>query len=883
MGLARGTRLGAYEILDVLGVGGMGEVYRARDTTLYRHIALKVLPDVFAADPERLARFQREARTLAGLNHPHIAQIYGLEDVNGVRAIAMELVEGEDLAARLRRGAVPLEEALPIARQIADALAEAHEHGVIHRDLKPANIKVRDDGTVKVLDFGLAKAFDPANGAGPQLANSPTLTGHATTMGVLLGTAPYMAPEQARGQPVDKRADIWAFGVVLYEMLTGRRAFDGNNVSDVLAAVIKETPSLEALPPATPPSIRRLLRRCLEKDHRERLSDMSAVRLEIRDALSGELPSAPGQPLLGPRVLQRWGPAVALLTLTVLAGLVGISYFRTPAELSEMRFEIPSPSSSEPFSFALSPDGRQLVFVATDKGQSRLWLQRLDSVTAQPLADTEGATFPFWKPDSRSVGFFSAGKLMRLDLGSGSPRPLANVIAPHGASWSPNGVILFAPTVLDRLWRVSETGGDAAPVTNLDLPRQTAHLFPHFLPDGRRFLYYARGTADGAGIHLGSLDSPSTTRLTAADTAAAYLPPGWLLFVRQQRLVAQRFDLSGAVLSGEPETVADPAAFAAVSSAGAFSVAGTGTVVYRASGGDIQPRQLTWFDRKGNVVGTLGPPDLNNGQSPALSPDGRQVAIARSVQGNRDIFVVLDPLRSVRLTLDGSIDATPVWSPDGSWIAFRSNRTGTFDLYRKRADNVGSEQLLVRSPLHKNVHDWSRAGNLLYSVDFDPNTRYDLWWLPLDNAGAGTSKPFLRESYEERSGQFSPDGRWVAYVSDESGRREIYIRPFPGPGAASPVSTAGGISPRWEKAGKELYYIAPDSTLMAAPISVKGDSLAVGVPISLFQTQIVGGGRAQPPTFEYAVAPNGRFLINSVTADPPASPMTILLNWKPKS
>ena len=880
--LSPGAKFGTYLIEELIGAGGMGEVYRARDSKLNRAVALKILPDVFAADAQRLSRFQREARTLAELNHPSIAHIHGLEEDNGISAIVMELVEGEDLAARLSRGAMPLDEALPVARQIAEALEEAHAHGIIHRDLKPANIKVRDDGTVKVLDFGLAKAFNPADGSNA-LANSPTLTAQATAMGVLLGTAAYMAPEQAKGKPVDKRVDIWAFGVVLYEMLTGRRAFDGHDVTDVLAAVIKDSPSLDALPTATPPSIRRLLRRCLEKDRRERLGDMSAVRLEIRDALAGE--SADGaKPPVASRFGKRLAWVAALLTIAALGGLLAVSYFRPAAERPEVRVEM-NTRSSPGASFALSPDGRRLVFAEADDAQRRLWLQTLDAVTALPLPGTEGATNPFWSPDSRSVAFFATGKLMRLDIGSGSPRPLANVIGPRGGSWSRNGVILFVPTALDPVWQVSESGGEAAPVTRLDRPRQTAHSFPHFLPDGQRFLLHVQGTPNEAGIHLGSLGSQTTTRLTPADSGGgAYLPPSWLLFVRNGTLVAQGFDASRGELRGEPLTVAETVRFNANVRVGAFSTSANGAVIY-GSAVERPEHQLRWFDRAGKPLGTLGAFDVGN-STPALSPDGLRVAVSRfsrSASGDHADIYILDSVRLTRLTFDDGSDASPIWSPDGIWIAFRSNRKGPYNLYKKRSDGTGGEELLLDSPLHMVPTDWA-YGRLLFTKDNDPKTVYDLWSMPVENGRAGTPTVFLNESHEERAAQFSPDGRWVAYTSNESGQHEVYVRPFPGPGARSIVSVAGGIAPRWRKDGKELYYISPDGGMMGSAISMMDGVLEASAPVLLFPTRIAGGGRSYPITYQYAVAPDGRFLINInvVTAEAPAPPLTLLLNWKPK-
>ncbi|CAN5894688.1 hypothetical protein BH24ACI4_BH24ACI4_31640 [soil metagenome] len=700
-------------------------------------------------------------------------------------------------------------------------------------------------------------------------------------MGLILGTAHYMAPEQAMGKPIDKRVDVWAFGVVLYEMLTGRRAFDGEDGPGILAAVLKDTPSWAMLPAEPPSSIRRLLHRCLEKDRRERLGDMSAVRLDLKDALAGE-PTSAGAKLpsaLGTGHRLAW--AAALLAIILLSGLLTISSFRTPTEQPEMRLEISTPSTTHASSFAISPDRRRLAFVADDAGDSRLWVRRLDldAVRAEPLAGTEGATYPFWKPDSGSIAFFARGWLKVLDLGSGLPRPLTSVIAPRGGSWSRHGVILFAPTVLDALWQIPESGGTPTPVTRLQSPGQSAHLFPQFLPDGHRFLCFVRGNPNDQGIHLGSLGSEKTTRLTVAETAGAYLAPSWLLFVRDGALVARRFDTSRGELTGEPVTVTKPVGFDPQQHAGAFSTAAS-TVMYRASAGDPEKRQLTWFDRSGTPAGTIGAADDSLLEWPALSPVGQRVVIARRVQRNRDIWV-LDGVRSSRLTTDESSDTGPIWSPDGKWIVFSSNRKGPFNLYRTRSDGHGTEELLLESSLHKNATDWSRQNTIVYSVDEDPKTRYDLWSLPLEKGVAGPPTVFLNERHEERGAQFSPDGRWIAYVSNEAGPYEIYVRPFPGPGAKSLVSTTGGITPRWRHDGKELYYIAPDSTLMAASIGVKDGTVEPGVPVELFKTRIVGGGRAYPIIHQYDVTPDGRFLINVRVGGSPASPLTLLLNWKP--
>jgi Tol biopolymer transport system component len=879
MSLIAGTCLGPYEILSPLGSGGMGEVYRARDTKLNRDVAIKVLPDLFASDPERLARFQREAQVLASLNHPNISHIYGLEESHGIRALVMELVEGPTLADRIAQGPIALDDALLVARQIAEALEAAHEQGIIHRDLKPANIKLRPDGTVKVLDFGLAKLADPVGVAsGPASASmSPTLSIQATYAGVILGTAAYMSPEQARGKEVDKRTDIWAFGVVFYEMLTGQRLFAGEEISDTLASVLRTDPNWSALPADTPASIRRLLRRCLEKDRKERLPDIVGARLDIKDAHAepkGLLPPVAPAPS---RTRERlaWGAACLFLTL---GGVLGVSYFRKPADPPELRTDIITPATPDPMSFAISPDARQVVFVASGDGPTRLWLRWLDATTAQPLPGTEGAAYPFWSPNSRSVGFVANNKLKRLDLGAGLPQPLADVTTlGRGGTWSSDGVILFSRNGTSGLYRVPASGGETVVATKLGAS-QINNTFPQFLPGGRQFIFYARGQADAQGIYLGSLDTAETKRLVATTSAGAYAPPGWLLFIRGATLVARRFDTAQGTLTGDPVTVADPVGADAFSAASAVSVSAAGPMLYRA--GAASRRQLTWFDRSGKALETLGTPDDNNFIAPAVSPDGRRVAVHRTVQGNIDVWLI-DAVRTSRFTVDPGSDGFPVWSPDGSRIAFRSNRKGHFDLYVKASSGAGGEDLLVESPRVKTPNDWSRDGRyLLYTVTDDPKTGFDQWVLPLE--GDRKPFPFLNAIWDEQNGQFSPDGRWVAYQSNESGRHEIYVRPFPGPGGQLLVSTAGGISPRWRPDGKELYYIAPDATLMAAPLAVKGGTLEPGTPAPLFRSRIWGGGTDLYQRDQYDVARDGRFLINVTTDDTVTSPITLLQNWKPE-
>jgi Tol biopolymer transport system component len=874
----------------------MGEVYRATDTNLRRSVAIKVLPDSFAKDGDRIARFTREAQTLASLNHPNIAAIHGLEESNGVRALVMELVEGEDLSQRMLRGAIPLDEALPLAIQIAAALEAAHEPGIVHRDLKPANIKVRPDGTVKVLDFGLAKAMGTAEavaylgpGAGHPLrgvADLPTITSPALTQaGMILGTAAYLAPEQAKGKPVDKRADIWAFGAVLYEMLTGRRAFTGDDTTDTIVAVVSREPDWSALPPDTPPAIRRLLRRCLEKDRKRRLADAADARLEIEDALSA--PAAdPAWAIAAPSALA-WLPwaLVASLSVAVVAVLLTWAPWRPAPALGETRVDIVTPATTDSASFALSPDGRHIVFVAAGDGGSRLWLRSLATTMPQPLAGTEGASFPFWSPDSRSVGFFAATTLKRLDLG-GPVQILAPTRGGRGATWLADGVIVFAPDRASPLMRVSAAGGEAVAVTTLG-PGQSSHGWPHGVPGGSQFVFYVRGAPDASGIYLGTLDG-KTTRLTAADNAGVYLSK-WLLWVRAGTLVARRLDLARGALTGEPVTLADgmPAYDESYTNRSAVSVAATGLVAYRS--GEISLRQLTWFDRSGTTRGTAGDLDRSGLSSPSVSPDGRRVAVSRTVEGNTDVWL-LDGARMSRVTLDAASDRFPLWSPDGTRIVFASSRSGRFEIYQKLAGGAGVEERLVPSDQLAVAASWSPDGRFLLYINNDPQTNTDLWVLPM--AKDRTSSVFLKTPFAERWGTFSPDGRWVAYHSNESGQHEIYLRPFVPPGESSPaagtagkqrqVSTGGGVYPVWRRDGREMYYLDPKGVMMAVPITVTATTLQPGAAFVLFPTRILGGGVDRGLGPQYDVAPDGRFLINMVQ-DEAAAPITLLMNWNPEA
>ena len=836
-----------------------------------------------------MARFRREAQVLASLNHPHIAQIYGLEEANGTQFLVLELVDGESLDKRIARGRIPVDEALSIAKQIAEALEAAHEKGIIHRDLKPANIALTVDGQVKVLDFGLAKAVEATSGPSFEAMNSPTITSPAmmTGVGVILGTAAYMSPEQAKGRPADRRSDVWAFGCVLYEMLTGRPPFAGEDTSEVLARIIERDPDFTALPPRTPQAILKLLRRTLEKDRKRRLADVSDARIEIDDALAGTPPETSAAVASGASVREGivWAlGATAVLAIGVLAIPATLYFRRVVPEPMVTRLDVVTSPTTDPFSFALSPDGRQLVFVANGENGSQLWLRPLDQVQAQPLAGTAGASYPFWAPDGRIVGFFADGKLKRVDLTGAGVQMLADAPSPRGGTWSPNGVIVFAPAVADPLLGVPASGGTVTPVTRL-LAGQGSHRWPQFLPDGRRFLFLtATGQPEAQGVYVGSLDGREPTRVMPAAAAAVYAPPGYLLLVSQGVLTAYPFDAARAIVGlDHPIQVDQPVGTDDGAFHSAFSVSVQGVLAHRP--GAAASRQLVWVDRTGKVLGTVGQPDENALGNPALAPDEHRVAVTRVVQGNVDVWLMnLDLEVPSRFTFDPTIDSAPIWSPDGSQVIFRSTRNGSYDLFEKPTTGTADEHPLLETPQAKSPLDCSPDGRfLLYSVQ-DPKTGSDLWALPL----TGERKPFgvSRSSFDEIEGQFSPDGQWLAYASNESGRYEIYVRSFPEAGEKRQVSASGGMQPRWRGDGHELFYVAPDGRLMAVPISLARGTPALEArpPVPLFQTRLASGANLATAGFQarpqYAVARDGRFLMLINSNEALMSPITIVQNWQ---
>jgi len=881
MPLSVGDKLGPYEILAPLGAGGMGEVYRARDSKLNRDVAIKVLPAAFANDAQYMARFAREAQVLASINHPNIATLYGLEQ----GALVMELVAGADL-----HGPLPLEEAIPIARQIAAGLEAAHERGIVHRDLKPANIKVTPSGQVKLLDFGLAVARSSRPVSGDP-TESPTLSLAMTQAGMILGTAAYMSPEQARGKPVDKRADIWAFGVVLYELLTGKRLFEGEDLTETLASVVKDTPDLGKLPPSTPAHILRLLDRCLRKDPNTRLRDIGEARVALDEP----------EPVVAPQTVVPQAEARAAwlpwaMTAVAAVAALGLGYiaFRHTTEEAPRVVKVsvlPPEKATYPVHEAvpaISPDGRHVAFSAIVDGKLSLWVRDLDALTPRPLAGTDEAVFPFWSPDSRFIGFFARNKLLKIELAGGPPLTICEGIVGtgRGATWSASGTIVFAANARSGLFRVPAAGGTAMQLTELDKSlNESVHWYPWFLPDGRHFLYTARaGDAEQSVVYVADVDAKDPARsrrkAVAANSEAMYAPPGYLLFLRERTLMAQPFDAGRGETTGDAVPVAEQVDHAAGLTMGSFMVAQSGALAYISGGGDSD-RQFSWLDRSGKEMAKVGVPGSYTDFR--LSPDEQRIAFERTDPQSRNLDIwVMDLARGVmsRLTFESTLNTFPVWSPDGLRILYAGNRPGAHNLYMKAATGAGQEETLLK-PGTPNARgtSWSRDGRfVMYQTGgVGAKTGLDLWIAP--QFGDRKPLPYLQTQFNERDGAFSPDGRWVAYVSDESGRYEIYVQAFPLSGAKFQVSAGGGVEPTWRRDGSELFYRSADGNLVAVPVK-SGATFEVGAPRPLFR--IPSAATSNPfDSYIYASSNDGqRFLVAANPGGEKTAPITVVLNWQ---
>ena len=908
--LAAGLRVGPYEIVAPLGAGAMGEVYRASDTKLNRIVALKVLPERFALDPDRLARFTREAQLLARLNHPNIAAIYGLEEQAPVQALVLELIDGPTLADRIAVGPIPLAEALPIARQIADAVGAAHEKGIIHRDLKPANIKIASSGVVKVLDLGLAKVWDGAPQA--DLSASPRLTAPDLGGPTLLGTPTYMSPEQARGQPLDRRTDIWAFGCVLYEMLTGRPPFAGDTISDTLAAILEREPDGTILPADTPAQIRRLLRRCLEKDRKRRLDSASDARLEIDDAIA--LPAAETL-ALAPTPSRRVTPAIAALVgLPIIAALV-VWILMRPAPAGPVlpaRFAIvPAPGlplnvSGLNRDLALSPDGRRLVYRAggSNTAGSPLLVRAIDRLDAQPVADVDSAYAPFFSPDNRWIGFFENTDLKKVSIAGGPAITLCQFSGrPLGASWGDDNTITFATNApRTGLWRVSADGGEPTILTTADPAQQVgAYSFPSVLPLGRGVLFTI-ATASQADSSVAVLDLKTGQRKTLirGGSDGQYIETGHLIFATAGALSAVRFDPDRLEVLGDPVTVVDHVMMKPTGAAN-YAVSRAGTLVYISPGLSelATPRELLWVDRKGHEEPTGAP--LRAYGTPRLSPDGTRVA-AEIYDQISEVWI-WDFGRKVlrRLTFDSGGSGMSVWTPDSRQIIFESRRTGMPGVYKQAADGTGTVERLSPSATPQWSNSITPDGTWVAAFDLLPREVPNVIFLPLTPAVVrpssnpapldqargrpGVSQSPLESLAETRfkgsMADFSPNGRYIAYQSEESGRSEIYIRPFPRVNNGRwQVSTAGGTRPVWAPSGRELFYLDASNALTAVPVGAFGPTISIGIPAKLFDTKY-----AEPnPSRHYDVsADGGRFLMlkASATGDPNATPvsMVIVEHW----
>ena len=885
-----GSRLGPYELAAPIGAGGMGEVWRGKDTRLDRSVAVKVLPASFAQDADRLQRFEREAKTISSLNHPHICTLFDVGHEGDAHFLVMELLEGESLADRLQKGPLPLDQVVKLGAQVADALDAAHKQGIVHRDLKPGNVMLTKTGA-KLLDFGLARSGAGLGGLSDSTA-LPTEAKPLTTAGTILGTFQYMAPEQLEGAEADARTDIFALGAVLYEMATARRAFEGKSKTSLIAAILStQPPPISSIQPVMPPALDHVVKKCLEKDADDRWQSAHDVASELR--WIGEAGSQAGVPTtlsLRRRSRERlaWllAGGLGLLWLLTLVP-AGLRWRERAPESLPVRFTIAPPDKTV-FSIAdipaVSPDGRHIVLLAAPAGgRAALWMRSLDSTSAQPLPGTEGGFFPFWSPDARAIGFFDGTALKKIEVAGGAAQTLCATQGGGGGAWSQHGEILFAPGQ-GPIFRVSAGGGEPRPATTLDKSRREAqHRWPSFLPDGRHFLYLARGPQqDRNAIFVGSLDGPEVQQLLSVDSPAVYAPPGYLLYVREGTLMAQPFDAGRRRLTGDASRVAEQITQVGAAAGRAFSVSSNRVLVHRTGGSSVEG-QLVWFDRTGRRLGALGEPgDYTN---PALSPDGKRVAVGRGDPRTlkRDIWLFeLERGTASRLTFDPADDLNPVFSPDGTRILFTSDRKGPRDLYWKAATGVGEEEPVLESENMKSSDDWSPDGRfvvydsgvLLGSSQGIGNTT-DIWLAPLD--GDRKPLPFLVRPFSDWQAQISPDGRWIAYSSDESGPQEIYVMDFPKPTGKWKVSTEGGAEARWRRDGRELFYIA-GRKLMAADVRTGGAVFHAGVPRVLFEASI------DPRTNRrnrYVVSPDGqRFLIIAQAEEAGPTPLTVVLNWR---
>jgi eukaryotic-like serine/threonine-protein kinase len=873
MTLSSGVRLGPYEIQAPLGAGGMGEVYRARDTRLGREVAIKILPECFARDPERLHRFERETRAVATLNHPNILAIYDVGQHESVPFLVSELLEGESLRQPLERGPLPHRKTIEYGVQIAQGLAAAHDKGIVHRDLKPENLFVTKDGRMKILDFGLAKLAAQASGD----YDEPTITEANTAAGVVLGTTSYMTPEQVRGEPPDPRTDIFAFGAVMYEMLAGRRAFRRDTPAETMTAILREDPA-EVADPAhrISPALEKIVRRCLEKNPRQRFQSAMDLSFAL-SALSGTDTSVAVSTAASRRFSR------TLLLGIVLAAVVSATWLlaRRPNPRERLQFAIPVPG--EVSHMALSRDGSMLVSVFPEEksGLPVLYVTRIGSSTGTVLSETEGASYPFWSPDGRYIAFFAKGKLVKIPSSGGTPQALASVSTPRGGSWGSRDVIIYSPDAGSAIWRINPDGTGAAPVTEtLRRAEENTHRWPVFLPDGDHFLFWGGSFSDKyretSGIYVSSLDGKDRKRLVLCHSSFAY-DSGHLFYADEdRRLVSVGFNPTKTTISGNPAALADLVGFQPATYWASLTASGNGTLVYNTSTGATLS-VLTWMDRAGKELGHVGKPAVIC--NPTLSPDGSRVAVDVSDLAENNVDVWLESTSgagNTRFTFSPEEDVVGVWSRDGSILAYRENLPGHSALITKLATGLEREQTKFEVSASDDIvpNSWSMDGRQILATHSGPSGGTHLLLVPL---AGGNPTPFAMSKGNEMNGQLSPDGKWVAYASDESGTWQIYVTKFSGAVGKFQVSRGGGTEPRWNRNGKEIFYLSLSGVLTSVPVDTK-DTFSTGAPQPLFQ---IRGRAAISATdhFSYDVAGDGkRFLVNQYVKPDHVDPLTIVLH-----
>jgi len=880
MPIPSGTRLGPYEIVSAAGVGGMGEVYRAKDTRLDRSVAVKVLPSELADDPEKRQRFEREARTISTLSHPHICTLHDVGHQEGVDYLVLEYLEGETLEKKLEKGSLPMPEALKYAIELADALDKAHRQGIIHRDIKPGNIMLTKSG-VKLMDFGLAKLrSDPV--AAASALTEMTSDKKLTAEGTILGTFQYMSPEQLEGHEADARTDIFAFGEVLYEMVTGRPPFSGKTKTSLIAAILSSEPKpVTELAPALPSALDRVVKRCLAKDPDERwqsANDLGAELKWIQETGSGPGTVAPSTAAGKIREVVSWLVSFALLVLLIV-GAIWWRSSKPPEQTMYFSASLPFPAHD----MAMAPNGHTIALVAylESARTNALWIYELGSQRTRTLSDTEGASYPFWSPDGLAVAFFADGKLKKLELSGGPVQIICDAPSGRGGSWNKEGVIVFTPeaTLGNGLYRVSASGGVPTQLSKPDPSRgEESHRWPMFLPDGRHYLYLAANFTRRKGanaIFVGSLDSKEKRFIVEATANAAYAAPGYLLFCREKTLLAQRFDVKRLALAGEPATIFTEIEELPQIGRAVFGVSNEGLLVAQ-SGSGAAFSQPIWFDRKGSKVGVVGKPDVYGNIS--LSPNGKSVALNKTDMGNMSTDVWIYDLQREnyrRFTFNPAFNVMPIWNPDASRLAFASNRQLNVDLYVKNSDGAQEEKSLLRDGIDKFPYDWSQDGRyILFAAGAGASFQY----LALPELKTAL---FLKAPSVLKNGQFSPDGKWVAYASNETGKWEIYVTSFPEPRGKWQVSVGGGEQPRWQGDGRELFYLSSDNKMMAVPVTI-GPNFDSGTPTELFQTN-----PRLPVSFNdqsvYDVSRDGRrFLILTQVKEAEAPPMSVVLNWSAK-